>query len=218
MDFKLELVLIPVSDVDRAKAFYTEKAGFNLDVDHRAGDSFRVVQMTPPGSACSITIGTGLGDAAPGSVQGCTWSSPTSWRHVPSWSSAGWPSARSATLRRVRGWTARTRSGATTTRSPTSATPTATPGSSRSAGTSEPRDRRGRVRFRGAHRAPPARAARPLLPDARLVRRGGGRRRRRSSAPGAAATASTAARCSVPGSTGSRPTSALTRSERPRAA
>jgi catechol 2,3-dioxygenase-like lactoylglutathione lyase family enzyme len=70
MDFKLELVLIPVSDVDRSKTFYTEKAGFNLDVDHRAGDSFRVVQMTPPGSACSITIGTGLGDAAPGSVQG----------------------------------------------------------------------------------------------------------------------------------------------------
>jgi catechol 2,3-dioxygenase-like lactoylglutathione lyase family enzyme len=70
MDFKLELVLIPVSDIDRAKTFYTEKSGFNLDVDHRAGDSFRVVQMTPPGSACSITFGTGLGDAAPGSVQG----------------------------------------------------------------------------------------------------------------------------------------------------
>ncbi len=55
MDFKLELVLVPVTDVDRAKAFYTENAGFNLDVDHRAGDNFRVVQMTPPGSACSIT-------------------------------------------------------------------------------------------------------------------------------------------------------------------
>jgi catechol 2,3-dioxygenase-like lactoylglutathione lyase family enzyme len=70
MEFKLELVLLPVSDVDRAKAFYTEKAGFNLDVDHRAGDEFRVVQMTPPGSACSITIGTGITDAAPGSVRG----------------------------------------------------------------------------------------------------------------------------------------------------
>jgi catechol 2,3-dioxygenase-like lactoylglutathione lyase family enzyme len=70
MDFKLELVLIPVSDVDRAKTFYTEKAGFNLDVDHRAGDDFRVVQMTPPGSACSITVGTGITDAAPGSVRG----------------------------------------------------------------------------------------------------------------------------------------------------
>ncbi len=70
MEWKLELVLLPVSDVDRAKAFYTEKVGFNLDVDHRAGDEFRVVQMTPPGSACSITIGTGITEAAPGSVQG----------------------------------------------------------------------------------------------------------------------------------------------------
>jgi catechol 2,3-dioxygenase-like lactoylglutathione lyase family enzyme len=69
MDFKLELVILPVSDVDRAKAFY-EKAGFNLDVDHRAGDAFRVVQLTPPGSACSITIGTGLTPAEPGSYQG----------------------------------------------------------------------------------------------------------------------------------------------------
>jgi catechol 2,3-dioxygenase-like lactoylglutathione lyase family enzyme len=66
----LELVLVPVSDVDRAKAFYIEKAGFNLDVDHRAGDAFRVVQLTPPGSACSITIGTGITDATPGSVRG----------------------------------------------------------------------------------------------------------------------------------------------------
>src|SRR6266540_7341083 len=70
MEWKLELVLLPVSDVDRAKAFYTEKVGFNLDVDHRAGDEFRIVQMTPPGSACSITIGTGITEAAPGSVRG----------------------------------------------------------------------------------------------------------------------------------------------------
>ena len=69
MDFKLELVIVPVSDVDRAKAFY-ESAGFNLDVDHRAGDTFRVVQLTPQGSACSITIGTGLTPAEPGSYQG----------------------------------------------------------------------------------------------------------------------------------------------------
>jgi catechol 2,3-dioxygenase-like lactoylglutathione lyase family enzyme len=69
MDFKLELVLLPVSDVDRAKTFYTEKMGFNLDVDHRA-DDFRVVQMTPPGSACSVTVGTGITDATPGSVRG----------------------------------------------------------------------------------------------------------------------------------------------------
>ena len=70
MDLKLELVVVPVSDVDRAVDFYAEKAGFNLDGDHRAGESFRVVQLTPPGSACSITIGNGVTDAPPGSVQG----------------------------------------------------------------------------------------------------------------------------------------------------
>jgi len=70
MDYKLELVLIPVSDVDRAKSFYTDKVGFNLDVDHRAGEEFRVVQMTPPGSACSITVGIGISNAAPGSYRG----------------------------------------------------------------------------------------------------------------------------------------------------
>jgi catechol 2,3-dioxygenase-like lactoylglutathione lyase family enzyme len=70
VDLKLELVLVPVSDVDRAKSFYTDKAGFHLDVDHRAGDDFRVVQMTPPGSACSISVGIGLTDAPPGSIKG----------------------------------------------------------------------------------------------------------------------------------------------------
>lgn len=71
VDFRLELVQVPVSDVDRAKAFYTEKAGFNADHDHRVNDEIRFVQLTPPGSACSIAIGTGLGDdMAPGSVQG----------------------------------------------------------------------------------------------------------------------------------------------------
>ena len=70
MDLRLELVLIPVSDVDRAKVFYTEKTGFRLDVDHQPNDEFRVVQMTPPGSACSITIGKGITDATPGSVRG----------------------------------------------------------------------------------------------------------------------------------------------------
>src|SRR3990172_10074003 len=70
MDFKLELVLIPVSNVDRAKAFYTENVGFSLDVDTSPTEGFRIVQMTPPGSACSITIGTGLTDAAPGSYRG----------------------------------------------------------------------------------------------------------------------------------------------------
>jgi catechol 2,3-dioxygenase-like lactoylglutathione lyase family enzyme len=70
VDFKLELVLIPVSDVNRAKAFYVDKLGFNLDVDHQPSDEFRVVQMTPPGSACSITIGIGITDAPPGSYRG----------------------------------------------------------------------------------------------------------------------------------------------------
>jgi catechol 2,3-dioxygenase-like lactoylglutathione lyase family enzyme len=70
MDMKLELVIVPVSDVDRAKTFYVEKAGFNLDVDHQAGDAFRVVQLTPPGSACSIAIGVGITSAEPGSVRG----------------------------------------------------------------------------------------------------------------------------------------------------
>ena len=69
MDWKLEVVVVPVSDVDRATAFYTEQLGFPVDVDHRAGD-MRVVQMTPPGSGCSVTIGTGLSDAVPGSVRG----------------------------------------------------------------------------------------------------------------------------------------------------
>src|SRR3989442_10663339 len=70
MEWRLELVQIPVSDVDRAKAFYTEKAGFNADHDHQVSDEIRFVQLTPPGSACSIAIGTGLGDMQPGTVQG----------------------------------------------------------------------------------------------------------------------------------------------------
>ena len=70
MDLKLELVLIPVTDVDRAKEFYSEKAGFTVDVDTSPTEAFRIVQLTPPGSACSITIGTGLTDAAPGSYRG----------------------------------------------------------------------------------------------------------------------------------------------------
>ena len=69
MDWKLELVTIPVTDVDRAKAFYTEKAGFNADHDHHVSDEMRFVQLTPPGSACSIAIGTGLGESEPGSAQ-----------------------------------------------------------------------------------------------------------------------------------------------------
>lgn len=70
MDWKLELVAIPVSDVDRAKAFYVDQAGFDADHDHRVSDEIRFVQLTPPGSACSIAIGKGVTDAPPGSVQG----------------------------------------------------------------------------------------------------------------------------------------------------
>jgi predicted enzyme related to lactoylglutathione lyase len=70
VDWRLELVQVPVSDVDRAKAFYTEKAGFNADQDHRVSDEIRFVQLTPPGSACSIALGTGLSGMEPGSVQG----------------------------------------------------------------------------------------------------------------------------------------------------
>ena len=70
MDWKLELVAVPVSDADRAKAFYTEQAGFNADHDHRVSDDMRFIQCTPPGSGCSIAFGEGLGQTAPGSLQG----------------------------------------------------------------------------------------------------------------------------------------------------
>lgn len=70
MDYRLELVVVPVSDVDRAKSFYVDQAGFHLDHDHRVNPTLRFVQLTPPGSACSISIGEGLTDAAPGSTRG----------------------------------------------------------------------------------------------------------------------------------------------------
>ena len=70
MRCSIQVVILPVADVDRALAFYTEKAGFTLDVDYAPSDEFRVVQLTPPSSSCSIQIGVGLTDAAPGSVRG----------------------------------------------------------------------------------------------------------------------------------------------------
>lgn len=70
MDFKLELIAVPVSDADRAKAFYTEQAGFVADHDHRVGDDIRFIQCTPPGSACSIAFGEGVAETEPGSLQG----------------------------------------------------------------------------------------------------------------------------------------------------
>ena len=70
MDWKLELIAVPVSDVDRAKTFYAEQAGFTADHDHTVSDELRFVQLTPPGSACSIALGTGIVDTPPGSVHG----------------------------------------------------------------------------------------------------------------------------------------------------
>jgi predicted enzyme related to lactoylglutathione lyase len=70
MDWKLELVAVPVSDVDRAKAFYVDQVGFNADYDHRVSAEMRFVQLTPPGSACSIAIGEGITDAEPGTARG----------------------------------------------------------------------------------------------------------------------------------------------------
>ena len=91
MDWKLELVAVPVTDVDRAKAFYADKVGFNADHDHRVSDEIRFVQLTPPGSACSIALGTGISDARPGSVQGLQLVVPDiQAAHARSSPSAGW--------------------------------------------------------------------------------------------------------------------------------
>lgn len=70
MDWKLELVAVPVSDVDRAKAFYTDQLGFTADLDRTVSEGLRFVQLTPPGSACSIALGLGITEAEPGSVRG----------------------------------------------------------------------------------------------------------------------------------------------------
>ena len=70
MDMKLELVAVPVTDVDRAKAFYADQVGFHLDHDHKVNDQLRFVQLTPPGSACSIVMGLGITEMAPGSQKG----------------------------------------------------------------------------------------------------------------------------------------------------
>lgn len=70
MDWKIELIAVPVSDTDRAIAFYRDRVGFTLDHDHRVGEGLRFVQLTPPGSACSIALGEGISDMAPGSLSG----------------------------------------------------------------------------------------------------------------------------------------------------
>ena len=134
MDFKLELVLVPVSDVDRAKQFYVDTCGFNLDVDHQPNEKFRVVQITPPGSACSLTIGLGLSDAAPGSYRG------THLVVTDIDAARAELVGRGVDVSEIRhmgpnGWEpVRTPSTATTARSPTSAIPTATPGFCRKPG------------------------------------------------------------------------------------
>jgi catechol 2,3-dioxygenase-like lactoylglutathione lyase family enzyme len=69
MGYQIQVITVPVTDVDQAAAFYTQQAGFTLDVDYHPTPGFRVVQLTPPGSACSVQIGTGLTDAAPGSAR-----------------------------------------------------------------------------------------------------------------------------------------------------
>ena len=152
MDFKLELVLLPVTDVDRAKDFYTDQVGFHLDVDHRAGEDFRVVQMTPPGSACSITIGKGIDAKPPGPSQGL---------HLVV---TDIEEARAELVGRgvdvseirhidAEGVEARSRSGAraTTARSPPSAIPTATGGSCRRSGGASPRHDGAGRRTGGSH-------------------------------------------------------------------
>jgi len=70
MDWKLEVVVVPVTDVDRARTFYADKVGFHVDHDTRVGDTVRIVQLTPPGSACSIVIGSGVSESVPGSLKG----------------------------------------------------------------------------------------------------------------------------------------------------
>ena len=99
MDWKLELVVVPVSDVERAKRFYSEQVGFAVDHDTKISDDMHVVQLTPPGSACSIAVGKGLAEMPPGTVKGCSWWCPTSRPPGPSCSSEGWRSARSSTTR-----------------------------------------------------------------------------------------------------------------------
>ena len=140
MDYQLQVITLSVSDVDKATAFYTQRAGFTLDVDYRPASDFRVVQLTPPGSACSVQIGTGLTDAPPGSAR-ATYLAVTdieaAHREL---------TARGVTVSGIRhkspidDWKGGfrpvlTRSAATMPASPTSPTRTATPGSSRRSAT-----------------------------------------------------------------------------------
>ena len=195
MDYTLELIVVPVSDVDRAKAFYLDQVGFELRGRlERTGPDFRVVQLTPPGSACSIAIGTGIGSMAPGSLHGLhlvrrATSRPRATSSSGAASSVGEP-FHFGEAGQTPGLDPERRSYATFM-------PFQDPDGNTWLVQEVKRDwvlrqvkrRRGRrvtdrgrdrvrrwgVRVRGPHRAIPARAPRPLLPDARLVRRGRGR-------------------------------------------
>ena len=112
VDMKLEVLVLPVTDVDRARHFY-EKLGFRLDADFDIGEDFRVVQVTPPGSEASVIFGKGVSDAAPGSVQGLHLIVTTSRRPMPTWSTAASTSATSST----------TPAGSSTDPAPTAASP-----------------------------------------------------------------------------------------------
>ncbi len=99
MNWTLEVVVVPVSDVDRAKAFYAEQLGFTVDHDTTVSEDIRIVQLTPPGSGCSIVVGEGTSRTCrQARSRACSWWSPTSTRHAPSWSSEAWRSVRSRSL------------------------------------------------------------------------------------------------------------------------
>ena len=130
MDWKLELVVVPVTDVDRAKRFYGEQLGFVVDHDSRIGDDMRVVQLTPPGSACSIAIGTGPVGTAPGSLEGLQLVVPDLDAARAQLVERG---VEASPIQHYEGPTGSTAGAAPGTRSCSSPTPTATGGSSRSA-------------------------------------------------------------------------------------
>ena len=230
MDYKLELVLIPVKDVDRAKAFYVEKMGFNLDVDHKASEEFRVVQMTPQGSACSITLGIGITEAEPGPSAGRICASPTSRRRARSSSGRGVEVSDVRHFDREKGDGSRGPIPSTTPtrRSRTSPTRTATRGCSRRSTTRRrTRDRRRSWRTRSPGTRPRSPSSRSVTAASctstatgcsRRSTRPRTRCRRRSCAHGGAGRRSRATHCSARGSTGSRRTSVSTCSAPARAA
>ncbi len=109
MDWKIELVAVPVSDVDRAKTFYSEQVGFVADHDYTVSDEVRFVQLTPPGSACSIAIGKGMADAAPGSLRGMQMVVSDVGQAGRNWSAVAWQPARCRSSRGAGSCSSRTR-------------------------------------------------------------------------------------------------------------